>query len=144
MYVYVSRLELRSQQTIFIATASLLFLSDKFNFQPEGNAWVLAFLTFSKFVYIVLIFPLLQRSGRRAYHWYNTRRRGETKPLLSRMDSVGNTPEEANHFDVSVNVTSRLLFTVQVILLFVSVCFDAVGLILVSLSKSYKQALVSE
>ncbi|KAK1921124.1 major facilitator superfamily domain-containing protein [Papiliotrema laurentii] len=120
--------------TVFIATASLLYLSDKFNFQPEENGWVLAYLTFSRFVYLILIFPFIQRGGRKLYHWYQAKRSSvaphERSRLLQRESfRQREATNETNHFDI--------------ILCFVSVCFDAVALILVSLSRTPKQALIS-
>ncbi|KAK8846882.1 hypothetical protein IAR55_005972 [Kwoniella newhampshirensis] len=120
--------------TVFIATASLLFLSDKFNFAPENNAWMLAFLTFSRFFYLILLFPFVVRFGRAAFNkialWRAKRKRneGERRPLLARVDTT-TRQEDANHFDV--------------LLAFVSVVIDAVSLGLVSLSISYQQVMAS-
>jgi hypothetical protein len=125
--------------TVFIVTASLLFLSDKFAFSPEYNAWVLAYLAFAKGGYLTLVFPSIQRWGRRLFHKYGsgTGSTGERQPLLDTPadeaehsgDSKQTEQEEANQFDI--------------ILLFISVCFDAVSLVLVSLSTDYKHALVA-
>lgn len=123
--------------TVFIVTASLLFLSDKFAFNPESNAWVLAYLAFAKGGYLTLVFPSIQRWGRRLFHKYGQSSQGgndERQPLLDnedgeRRDTKESKQEEANKFDV--------------ILLFISVCIDAISLILISLSTDYKHALVA-
>ncbi|KAK4686508.1 hypothetical protein P7C73_g3615, partial [Tremellales sp. Uapishka_1] len=121
--------------TVFIATASLLFLSDKFNFNPEKNAWVLAYLTFSRFAYLVLFFPLILKFGRRGLDAYTAWRaartqHGEQQALLAdNASGESKSGEEANHFDV--------------ILAFASVLLDAASLVLVSISQSYQQVLGS-
>jgi hypothetical protein len=113
--------------TVFIVTASLLFLSDKFAFNPEKNAWVLAYLAFAKGGYLTLVFPYIQRWGRRLFHRYTTE---ERQPLLRGVSQTSiEKKDEANQFDV--------------ILLFLSVCVDAVSLVLVSLSTDYKHALIA-
>lgn len=70
----------------------------------DQNAWVLAFLTFSRFAYLVLLFPLVQRFGRIAYNRYaarKTQNNGERAPLLSSNSfKAKKENEEANHFDV--------------------------------------------
>ena len=97
-------------------------MSDKFQFNPEAvshllfqrgdgelsasqNAWVLAFLTFSRFLYLIVLFPLVQRFGRSAYNRYaasKLQKTGERAPLLSsRSFKAQKETEEANHFDVS-------------------------------------------
>lgn len=123
--------------TVFIVTASLLFLSDKFAFNPESNAWVLAYLAFAKGGYLTLVFPSIQRWGRRVFHKYGQGKgkvsggEGERQPLLENNggESKEAKQEEANQFDV--------------ILLFLSVCIDAVSLVGVSLAQDYKHALVA-
>jgi hypothetical protein len=94
-------------QTVFIVTASLLFLSDKFAFDPERNAWVLAYIAFTKAAYLVLVFPLIQRGGRALFRRLEARKsrsggagRGERAPLIRRKTG-DRTVDEANHFDVS-------------------------------------------
>ena len=52
--------------------------------------------------------------------------------------------EEANHFDVSLKHRSESGTDWQVLLLFLSVCFDAVALMLVSTSTTWKHALVGQ
>jgi len=119
-------------------------------FTNRQNAWVLAFLTFSRFVYLLFLFPLVQRFGRIAYNRYAARKikngNGERAPLLSSNSfKAKKENEEANHFDVSLVFPLRLKMTdIQVILLFFSVCFDAVALMLVSTSVTWKHALVGE
>jgi hypothetical protein len=78
----------------------------------EQNAWVLAFLTFSRFAYLVLLFPLVQRFGRIAYNRYAARKiknNGERAPLLSSNSfKAKKENEEANHFDVSLTGEEEL------------------------------------
>ncbi|WVR05536.1 hypothetical protein IAU60_002554 [Kwoniella sp. DSM 27419] len=134
LFVVALSLFMTTAGTIFIATASLLFLTDKFSFAPENNAWMLAFLTFSRFAYLILIFPFVLRFGRAGYNryilWKQSKRPhdGERAPLLTRR-STTSKQNDANHFDV--------------ILAFVSVIIDAVALSFVSLALSYQQVLAA-
>ncbi|ORY27103.1 major facilitator superfamily domain-containing protein [Naematelia encephala] len=123
--------------TVFISTASLLFLSDKFQFNPENNAWFLAYLTSLRLGYLVFIFPLVLKYGRRMFAWVEERRKnaakgsGETRPLLGRQGSLVSEggEKETNHFDV--------------ILAFLSVVIDAVSLSFVTLASGVRQVLGS-
>lgn len=74
------------------------------------NAWVLAYLTFSRFAYLLFLFPYLLGFGRTLYAKYEAwrdRARGqsdERRPLVRRSttnQSVQSIQQEANHFDVS-------------------------------------------
>lgn len=78
------------------------------------NGWVLAYLTFTRFAYLLLIFPFLQRGGRRLYHRYQVyRSKSSTHPnersRLIQRQSYREREEksEANHFDVSVCPTAE-------------------------------------
>jgi hypothetical protein len=59
----------------------------------------------SKFVYILFIFPYLQRYGRKLFHWFQAKKNKkdpQRAPLLQRESfrkRLAN--EEANYFDVS-------------------------------------------
>ena len=73
------------------------------------NAWVLTFLTVSRFAYLVMLFPIILKLGRRLFHQYESRKgdsvssNGEERtPLLAmRKEENAKVPgEEANHFDV--------------------------------------------
>jgi hypothetical protein len=101
-----------TSQTVFIVTASLLFLSDKFSFDPEHNAWVLAYLAFAKGAYLVVLFPWIQKGGRNLFNRIEARRaanrRGkgngpggvtERTPLVRRKTG-DRAVDEANQFDV--------------------------------------------
>jgi hypothetical protein len=81
----------------------LLFLSDKFQFDPEANAWVLAYLTFSRFAYLVFIFPTLQKVGRDVFRKYESKKGSQERaPLLrSQSKKEREAAEQSNHFDVS-------------------------------------------
>ncbi|ORX40178.1 major facilitator superfamily domain-containing protein [Kockovaella imperatae] len=121
---------------VFIPTASLLYLSDKFGFQPEQNGWILAYLALSKFVFVLLLFPLIQKGGRKLYHAFLERRTRnvststERSRLIQRQSyKKREASSEANHFDI--------------ILLFFSVGLDALALIMVSLANTPKQAIIS-
>ncbi|WWC68302.1 uncharacterized protein I206_102226 [Kwoniella pini CBS 10737] len=133
LFVVALSLFMTTSGTVFIATASLLFLSDKFNFAPENNAWMLAFLTFSRFAYLIVLFPFILRFGRAGYNryllWKEKRKQadGERQPLVRRDTSA--RQDDANYFDV--------------ILAFFSVIIDAVALAFVSLSLSYQQVLAA-
>ncbi|OCF31827.1 hypothetical protein I317_03330 [Kwoniella heveanensis CBS 569] len=138
LFVVSLSLLMTTAGTVFIATASLLFLTDKFNFAPENNAWMLAFLTFSRFAYLIFIFPFILKFGRSALNRYeiwkqhrkakNGNGDGERQPLITRRDTSARQGD-ANHFDV--------------ILAFLSVLIDAVALGFVSLSLSYQQVLAA-
>ncbi|WWC88216.1 uncharacterized protein L201_003121 [Kwoniella dendrophila CBS 6074] len=131
LFVVALSLFMTTSGTVFIATASLLFLSDKFNFNPENNAWMLAFLTFSRFAYLIILFPFILKFGRAGYNryllWKQKRMQGdrERQPLIRR--DTSDRQEDANYFDV--------------ILAFFSVIIDALALGFVSLSLSYQQVL---
>ncbi|KAK6907824.1 hypothetical protein L486_05744 [Kwoniella mangroviensis CBS 10435] len=133
LFVVALSLFMTTSGTVFIATASLLFLSDKFNFNPENNAWMLAFLTFSRFAYLIVLFPFILKFGRAGYNryllWKEKKKQadGERQPLVRRDTSA--KQEDANYFDV--------------ILAFFSVIVDAVALGFVSLSLSYQQVLAA-
>ncbi|WWC60666.1 uncharacterized protein I303_103241 [Kwoniella dejecticola CBS 10117] len=133
LFVVALSLFMTTSGTVFIATASLLFLSDKFNFNPENNAWMLAFLTFSRFAYLIVLFPFILRFGRAGYNryvlWKEKRKQadGERQPLVRRDTSA--RQDDANYFDV--------------VLAFFSVIIDAVALGFVSLSLSYQQVLAA-
>ncbi|WRT66034.1 uncharacterized protein IL334_002985 [Kwoniella shivajii] len=133
LFVVALALFMTTSGTVFIATASLLFLSDKFQFEPENNAWMLAFFTFSRFAYLIILFPLILKFGRAGYNkyalWKDNRKPndGERQPLVRRDTSAKQS--DANHFDV--------------ILAFFSVVIDAIALGFVSLSLSYQQVLAA-
>ncbi|GHJ88029.1 hypothetical protein NliqN6_4431 [Naganishia liquefaciens] len=125
--------------TIFIPTAVLFFLSDKFNFNTEKNAWVLAYLAATRAFYLFCIFPFILRYGRAVFHWLKERKRaardGEARPLLASRPSIAsslmrkNTADEANHFDV--------------ILAFGSVVLDGLSFAFVFMAPSYQYVLAS-
>ncbi|WVF71017.1 hypothetical protein IAT40_005813 [Kwoniella sp. CBS 6097] len=136
LFVVSLSLLMTTAGTVFIATASLLFLTDKFNFAPENNAWMLAFLTFSRFAYLIILFPFILKFGRSALNRYEIWKQhrkakngdGERQPLITRRDTSARQGD-ANHFDV--------------ILAFFSVLIDAIALSFVSLSLSYQQVLAA-
>ncbi|WVQ96944.1 hypothetical protein IAU59_004053 [Kwoniella sp. CBS 9459] len=136
LFVVSLSLLMTTAGTVFIATASLLFLTDKFDFAPENNAWMLAFLTFSRFAYLIILFPLILKFGRSALNRYEIWKQhrkakngdGERQPLMMRRDTSARQGD-ANHFDV--------------ILAFFSVVIDAAALSFVSLSLSYQQVLAA-
>ncbi len=77
----------------------------------QQNAWVLAYLTFSRFAYLLLIFPFVLSLGRRAFHrfekWQNkssSEDGNEQQPLLKSAEKMPG--EEANHFDVDIACVS--------------------------------------
>ncbi|KAJ9095405.1 hypothetical protein QFC20_006687 [Naganishia adeliensis] len=123
--------------TVFVPTAVLFFLSDKFGFNTEKNAWVLSYLAATRAFYLFLIFPFVLRYGRAVFHWLKERRaaREETRPLLEQRASVAsalrrkNTADEANHFDV--------------ILAFGSVVLDGLSFAFVFMAPSYQYVLAS-
>lgn len=108
-------------QTVFIVTASLLLLSDKFSFNPEGNAWVLAYIAFTKALYLVLLFPFIQNKGRTLFRRLEAKKSngaggngGERMPLIRRKTG-DRAVDEGNHFDVSgilYNYQFKLLFLI--------------------------------
>ena len=109
------------------------------------NAWVLTYLTFSRFAYLLILFPIVLKFGRRASHRFEQGKRSsdgpdEQRPLLAK-SSAKLPGEEANHFDVSDTTSSIIADPRQVILAFLSVILDTIALVLVSLSKTYQQVL---
>ena len=67
---------------------------------------MLAYLTFSRFIYILLIFPVIQKGGRKLYHRYHVHKVGLPKTERSRLLQRASyrkreQKSEANHFDVS-------------------------------------------
>lgn len=96
---------------------------------------MLAYLTFSRFAYLTLIFPFLLRFGRKLFHRIARTEDEERRPLNQSQPSK--ETDEANHFDVRTIKPS----SPQVLLAFMSVTADAISFILVALSTSWQQVI---
>ncbi len=72
------------------------------------NAWVLAYFTFSRFAYLILLFPLIVKFGRKVYDGYRRKVRKQSDERAVLIPTTEEDKEgESNHFDVRISSSQK-------------------------------------
>ncbi|KAL7410284.1 major facilitator superfamily domain-containing protein [Mrakia frigida] len=142
----------------YTALALIMYMQNHFHFTPGQNGYVLAWLLGSRFVYLILIFPIILKYGRTAYHRYQLRHpihikgsvveagttpvSSETTPLLN--NEVPSPDQAAVDGEVLVvEAPAQLANHFDVILAYFSLLAGVVGLLLVAVSTVWQEVIAA-